>query len=144
MVLEQFPHQAFREQNALSKISKRTKTPLPSLVVSFALLHELTAIVPLVGLFFLARYAGVGERVTGMLDSESHGGWIWEKFHSYTEEGEKWAERVGRRYGFWGYEKGSKPIASEDGTVALEKRLAGDVTNAVVAYAVSPYRDFSQ
>lgn len=49
--------------------------------------------------------------------------------------GEGWASRVGRRYGWWGYEKGA-PAQSVDAK-ELHRHLAGDVANAVVAYAVS-------
>lgn len=31
------------------------------MIVSFAVLHELTAIIPVIGFFFAAKYAGVGE-----------------------------------------------------------------------------------
>ncbi|OBZ65077.1 hypothetical protein A0H81_14924 [Grifola frondosa] len=47
---------------ALDALAARTRTPLPSLILSFAILHELTAMIPLVGLFFSARALGIGER----------------------------------------------------------------------------------
>lgn len=52
----------------------------------------------------------------------------------YLEEGEKWAGRVGRRYGWWGYDKGAP--ADSVPKSELEGRLAGDIANAVAAYAV--------
>jgi len=136
--------------DALNALSATTRTPLPSLIASFAILHELTAIVPLVGLFFVAKAAGLGEKVVdvirdnpetdGVASSSAIGGaveagWVKLRARAYVDEGEKWAASVGRRYGWWGYEKGA-PVSSvkqED----LERHLAGDVANAVVAYTIT-------
>ena len=117
-------------KNALKALSAKTRTPLPSLVVSFGALHELTAIVPLVGTFYAARALGIGERVVGSVLSERESGWVVDKCRNWVEEGDSWAERVGRRYGVFGFEKGSKKGEG----VSL---IAGDVANAVVAYAVT-------
>ncbi|KAG8983871.1 hypothetical protein FRB94_005239 [Tulasnella sp. JGI-2019a] len=140
--------------NALDSISARTKTPLSSLILSFAVLHEVTAIIPIIGFFFAAKYAGVGEMLVESVrgspseqasrnehpSSEKvpmahHNSWTKQKFLEYLDEGEKWAGRVGRRYGWWGYEKGA-PLDSVE-KQELETHLAGDVANAVVAYAVT-------
>ncbi|KAH7333744.1 hypothetical protein B0J17DRAFT_136280 [Rhizoctonia solani] len=103
---------------ALKRLSARTGTPFASLVVSFGILHEVTALVPLVGVFLGARAVGAGDRAVELVPSE----WV--------TEGEEWAGRVGRRYGLFGYEKRGK--SEESAPVAL----AGDVANAVLAYAV--------
>ncbi|KAG8681516.1 hypothetical protein FRC08_015581 [Ceratobasidium sp. 394] len=109
--------------SALQRLSARTGTPFPSLLVSFAILHELTAVVPLVGVFFGARAVGAGESVVRAVD-----GWGVQMVRGWMDEGEAWAGRVGRRYGVFGFEKGG----SDQG----ERGVAGDVANAVLAYGV--------
>jgi hypothetical protein len=74
----------------------------------------------MIGVFFGARSLGVG---TAVRDSE----WI----SQWAEEGEAWASRVGRRYGMFGFEKGSSD------ETPLTPQLAENVTNAVVAYAAT-------
>ncbi|KAI0667089.1 hypothetical protein C8Q78DRAFT_983028 [Trametes maxima] len=149
-------------KEALASISQRTRTPLPSLIFSFAVLHELTAILPVVGLFYGARALGVGEGIVravappqGATESSPEGGpsalftrlrdtWVGERFREWMVEGEVRAERVGRRYGWFGFEKGSKADGTslEARTAQAESalvsgRVAGDVANAVVAYALT-------
>jgi hypothetical protein len=136
-------------KNALNAISLRTGTPLPSLLVSFAVLHELTAIVPLVGIFYGARTLGVGERIVNEILHESPGesGWVREKCRDWVAEGERWARRVGNRYAIFGLQKAprpSQPTDMEDDHLQEGQNLrqssgqiAGDVANAVVAYGVT-------
>ncbi|KAG2359699.1 hypothetical protein BDR07DRAFT_1452268 [Suillus spraguei] len=117
-------------RNALTAISRRTGTSLPSLLVSFAILHELTAIVPIVGL-------GAGEHAVnavalnrdGSIDDQS---WVNTQLRSRVDEGEQWAGRVGRRYGVFGFKKGE--LVDQTQTSQLSGKLAGDVANAVLAY----------
>ncbi|KAF7979000.1 hypothetical protein HWV62_43955 [Athelia sp. TMB] len=120
-------------RDALQAISKRTRTPLPSLIVSFGVLHEVTAIAPLVGFFYGARALGVGERIVRAIATipEEDSGWALEKCKTWIQDGENWTGRVGRRYGFFGYEKGEN---LQDGR---EHQLAGDIANAVFAYGVT-------
>ncbi|KAJ7928411.1 hypothetical protein B0H13DRAFT_2311366 [Mycena leptocephala] len=122
-----------RYRDALAAVSARTGAPLSSLVVSFAVLHEVTAIVPLVGIFYGARALGVGERVVATLPTEQDN-WVAQKCRTWVDDGQKWAARVGRRYGVFGFEKGDPdnklpPVNSD--------RIVGDVANAVVAYAAT-------
>ncbi|KAJ3784887.1 hypothetical protein GGU10DRAFT_356469 [Lentinula aff. detonsa] len=137
-------------RNALKALSARTGTPLSSLVLSFGILHELTAIVPLVGVFYGARAFGVGESIVATVitedsssgpSSSSYVGWARQKCRQWVYEGEGWAERVGRRYGFFGFEKGKKPdislTTSEETTIYVPGHLAGDIANAAVAYGVT-------
>ncbi|KAG2341546.1 hypothetical protein BDR05DRAFT_976884 [Suillus weaverae] len=124
-------------RNALTAVSRRTGAPLPSLLVSFAILHELTAIVPIVGIFYTARSLGAGERVVnaialnrdGSVDDQS---WVNTQLRSWVDEGEQWAGRVGRRYGIFGFEKGE--VVDHTQTSHLSGKVAGDVANAVLAY----------
>ncbi|KAF9268598.1 hypothetical protein L218DRAFT_954053 [Marasmius fiardii PR-910] len=135
--------QSNRYRQVLSTISARTGTPLPSLILSFGILHELTAIVPLVGFFYGARTLGMGERVvTAIIQEEpaSNSPWVKQRLKTWIEEGEGWTERVGRRYGLFGYQE---KIPSEDAEINVNSRpyipghIAGDVANAVVAYGMT-------
>jgi hypothetical protein len=130
---------------ALQRLSARTGTPLPSLIVSFAVLHELTVIVPLAGVFLGARAVGAGDTVVGMLypegetGEEDAGGWVAQTCRTWVEEGEAWAGRIGRRYGLFGFRKGQKvdtAAVEAHQLVSQPARLAGDVANAVLAYGV--------
>lgn len=116
-----------RYKSALAKISARTGVPLASLVLSFGILHEITAVAPLVGFFYGARAVGAGEQVIeAAVTAESP--WVRDKCQKWVEEGEGWAERVGKRYGVFGFEKGEEPA---------KHHLAGQVANAVVAYGLT-------
>lgn len=130
---------------ALEIISNRTKTPLPSLIASFAILHEITAVVPLVSVFYLARSLGAGEQAVVILrreiseDREGHR-WLREKGSQWIDEGERWAARVGKRYGIFGYPKvpkGSDIVEDSQSKPFVPNQIAGDVANAVVAYGVT-------
>ncbi|KAF8161317.1 hypothetical protein B0H34DRAFT_653254 [Crassisporium funariophilum] len=142
-------------RKTLAAISARTKTPLPSLILSFGILHELTAVVPLVGVFYGARALGVGERVVSAIiedeqNSNSQAGgsaleyekdgfsWARRKMKSWVEEGDRWSIRIGRRYGVFGYEK--RPPGTVDDVEEMagaSGHIAGDVANAVFAYGVT-------
>jgi hypothetical protein len=116
---------------ALKELSQRTRTPLPSLIVSFGILHELTAIAPLVGVFYASRAAGIGESVVNAIEG-GESNWVKDKCREWAGEGEKWAERLGKRYGVFGFEKGI--------TAEVKGKIAGDVANAVVAYGATKVR----
>ena len=135
-------------KNALGSLAARTGTPLPSLIISFAILHEITAIVPLVGIFFGAKYLGVGERLVEFVRAETHGDaaasdkpstteWARGKVGTWVDEGEAWAEKVGRRYGFFGYPKTPKGAKFEPTEGEGGHGVAGDVANAVFAYTAT-------
>lgn len=121
----------------MQAISTRTGTALPSLLTSFAILHELSAILPLVGVFYAARSFGVGERVLKTLDldadpsSEESSNWLKGKSREWIRDGESWAQRVGARYDFLGWN-----VNETDGR-PLVGRLTGDIANAVVAYGAT-------
>ncbi len=136
----------------LGPISARTGTALPSLVASFAILHESTALVPLVAVFYAARSAGVGERVIYAMqtstqesssDESANAGqrWLKRTGRDWMGEAEQWVGRVGRRYGIWGLEKRRRDDVDVRRDVEQEelvmKKAAGDVANALVAYGVT-------
>jgi hypothetical protein len=132
----------------LGTLAARTGTPLPSLIISFAILHEITAIVPLVGIFFGAKYLGVGERLVESVRAETHTDagssdqlsttkWVQRRVGTWIDEGEVWAEKVGRRYGFFGYPKTPKGVKFEPAEGERGHGVAGDVANAVFAYTAT-------
>ncbi|GAA6007792.1 hypothetical protein JCM11491_003965 [Sporobolomyces phaffii] len=136
----------------------------PSLVASFLILHELTAIVPLSVLFGAFHYLGLGAGIVAwtLAESESdstaptgvqHGGtWSAEgariKVREWIREGEDKAERVGRRYGWFGWDKESKLERDERRTARIAQAgtpqdlgidslsVTGDVANVAAAYLV--------
>jgi hypothetical protein len=130
---------------ALNALSARTGTPLPSLLLSFGVLHEITALVPLVGIFYGARTLGVGEVVIDAilqnnppLPGVNEGDLLRGTLHRWVEEGDKWASRVGQRYGVFGFEKGPSESTRNDAErPPVSGRIAGDVANVVVAYGVT-------
>ncbi|KIM40327.1 hypothetical protein M413DRAFT_73695 [Hebeloma cylindrosporum] len=144
-------------KRSLAAVSARTGTPLPSLVLSFGILHELTAIVPIVGIFYGARALGIGERVVSAIIEDqknvsslsTHGdvsapllelGWAKQKMRAWVEEGDRQVIRFGRRYGMFGFEK--RAPGEVDDVEKLSSRasghvIAGDVANAVFAYGMT-------
>jgi len=127
----------------LGAIASRTGVPLPSLALSFLVLHELTALVPLIAFFFIFQALGAGAGIVAWVASLSNGrkdeeGWRdWRGLVGrWYEEGQKRVERVGRRYLILGYDKASK---MEEGGKMLEMRsatAAEKVADAIAAYVV--------
>ena len=125
-------------RGALRKVSLRTGQPLPSLALSFAVLHELTAIVPFIGIFFTSRALGIGERVAATLQEHDpqpgdarHGaieGYIRDKWR----EGGEFGARLGSRYGWFGFEKGKKP--TEEEKTLMRKTMMSDSANVMFTY----------
>ena len=146
---------AYRQ--ALTAIAARTGTPLPSLMLSFGILHEVTAVVPLVGIFYGSRALGIGERVVSAIvedkqnssnneisthdESQPRLKWGKQKLKSWVEEGDRWAIRVGRRYGIFGYEKRMPGTVDDIEEMAgVSGHIAGDVANAILAYGATKVR----
>jgi len=145
---------AYRQ--TLAAIAARTGTPLPSLILSFGILHELTAVVPLVGIFYSSRALGIGERVVSAIiedkrqnstnyeastNERSQLSWGKQKLKLWVEEGDRWAIRIGRRYGIFGYEK-RKPgtVDNVEEMTGVTGHIAGDVANAILAYGATKVR----
>lgn len=133
----------------LAAVSSRTGVSLPSLALSFGILHELTALVPLVILFFTFQAADVGTSVVawaGRVSDEAPGEARWRGVVSdWLAEGERRVDRVARTYGLFGYPRGGGD-GDEKGVNAGEEarqlvavagkgsKAAADVTNAIAAY----------
>ncbi|BGO98024.1 hypothetical protein NBRC10513v2_002024 [Rhodotorula toruloides] len=126
----------------------------PSLLISFVILHELTALVPLVGLFALLKWLGVGGAIVAWVVDETseaeveQSGWRTTA-KEWLVESEKKAERVGRRYGWFGWEKETREEReerrarqkdAENGAADVQDvsperlRVSGDVANAAASY----------
>ena len=147
----------------LRDISSRTGTPIPLLVISFLVLHELTATVPLILFFFAFQAIGAGAGVVSWIESlrgtsraerqtdgsegeeNSKAGWDWrEEVGNWYEEGQKRVEKVGKRYGIFGYEKKTKTATEDEGVGDHEGEMSGvtgtkaaeSVANAISAYVV--------
>ncbi|GAA5998747.1 uncharacterized protein JCM10292_007203 [Rhodotorula paludigena] len=131
----------------------------PALVASFVVLHELTALVPLVALFALFHALGLG---TGLVQwilehsedgrdeaagTKDRGGWR-DTVRTWLREAEDKTERIGRRYGWFGWDKETaeqrkerREREKERGTTEdrLEDerlQVGGDVANLAAAYLV--------
>lgn len=98
-------------------------------------MHELTAIVPVVGLFYAFRGLGAGDRTLAYIESrraalvegdDSMESKMVAKSAEYLDEGEKRAMRFGKHYGLWGLDDDSKP-----------HNLAGDIACAAAAYGTT-------
>ena len=149
-------------QGALARVralAERTGTDPASLVVAFLLLHELTAAVPLLALFYLFTTFGLGAIILQWLlpdsvhakngsdeaqvesKSDSHsaeGSWLTLWIKGKLEEGMRRAERYGRRKGYFGFEK--QEAGEIDTTAVGATVLAGAFADAVAAYVVVKVR----
>ena len=129
---------------------------VPSLVASFILLHELTAIVPLFAGFWACRVLGLGAGLvtwaaTSQQDepsSSNNPSWAKDKLRAWVQRGELKAQRIGMRYGVFGYDKETREQRQERRKVEAEGRdstaltaaprpspsISSDAANLVAAY----------
>ncbi|GAA5992596.1 hypothetical protein JCM11641_006538 [Rhodosporidiobolus odoratus] len=142
-----------RLQPYLAQLSQRyPHTDPASLTVSFLLLHELTAIVPF--LIFFAAFSSlslgaglVSSTLSTTSDSlQERSGWRG-TLRGWLEESEDKVEKVGRRYGLFGWDKETKDQRearrqkekkhAERGVVKVrDLAVGGKVADAVAAYLV--------
>ncbi|KIY53124.1 hypothetical protein FISHEDRAFT_33814 [Fistulina hepatica ATCC 64428] len=147
-----------RTRAALRGFAQRTGTPLAPLLVSFAVIHEITAVIPLIGVFYAARSAGVGESICNTILREDPSTassptdtsyihrtsqYLRHTAAAWIVEGDRWTASVGTHYGLFGYPKLSKEDrhkhkvdADPTQDVIPTRHMAGDVANAVVAYVI--------
>ncbi|KAF8305837.1 hypothetical protein DL93DRAFT_2120778 [Clavulina sp. PMI_390] len=142
------PERFAKYRDALQALSKSTRTPLSSLVVSFAVLHEVTAIVPVVGLFYACRALNAGPTVVDYVATHQQNMNAADgstKFQSsvlnyagdLVEQGQTRATRFARRYGLWGKEGASQEQNAEVQNTIDTRSLAGDLANAALAYGAT-------
>ncbi|KAI0684849.1 hypothetical protein BC835DRAFT_1291987 [Cytidiella melzeri] len=133
-------------RQALQAISARTGSPLPSLILSFGIMHEITAIVPLVAIFFASRNLGVGERIVSTASaavSDGEDNALKQRARRWMSEGAVKAETIGRKYGIFGFERRTPgtelyPIPNAQSVVERQSPLVvGDVANVIVAYGLT-------
>lgn len=113
-------------QNILSPYIIKLRQTYPnaeptSLVASFLILHELTAVIPLFVGFWSFKALGLGTGLVAWAVDKSEEGdeenqekvsggigeWSRKKVGSWIRQGEEQSERIGRRYGVLGFEKES-------------------------------------
>lgn len=146
---------------SLRQLSVRTGTDPASLIFSFLLLHEITAFLPLIMLFWIFNALGVGvsllkwingisenqddSTTLGQAQDQSEKTMIHKLIVDWINEGMKRAEKYGRRKGYFGFEKESKKDALEESkqednkneelAIGLDSnKLAGGLADAVAAY----------
>ena len=127
-------------KDALRRISSRTGTPLPSLLASFIVLHEITAVVPFFSAFYTFRYFRAGEIALNKIEELSqnaHSTRLLDRAvvqaNDWMKDGEAWVCRVGSRYGVWGIEK-RDPSGSRGEEFS---RIGGAAADAMLAYVVT-------
>ncbi|PWN39783.1 seryl-tRNA synthetase [Ceraceosorus guamensis] len=122
----------------------RSGTDPGSMVISFLILHELSAIIPLLIIFWILAFFGAGKTVLDWLlpanaveasvveDAGPASNGIRDRLRAWVDDGTRWAEKIGRKKGWFGFEKGSEATGEGvDGAI-----LVGGFANAVAAYAV--------
>jgi hypothetical protein len=122
-------------------LSKRTGTPVSSLVTSFLILHEATAVIPFATTFFVAKSFKLGPSILSQAQSilvstkveQEEKTWLHKSLDRWTKEGQAWVEKVGHRYEVFGLE-------TNDDERPQSSQLAGDVTNALAAYLITKVR----
>ncbi|WWD00156.1 hypothetical protein V866_007064 [Kwoniella sp. B9012] len=140
----------------LHNLSVKTGVPLPSLVLSFMVLHEITAILPIFLIYWIFSTLGVGlGMVRWIMDVGHEEGstqaqiqegedksvvlvrrWI----RDWYVEGENRIGKIGKRYGIFGYEKGDKDSKEgEENTDVLVQSGAGSGAATKVADAIAAY-----
>lgn len=127
-------------QEALRTLSRKTGTPFSSLITSFLILHEVTAVIPFATVFFVAKSYSLGPSLIKQSEILLHHGsavnnpWMNEKLITWTNDGMVWVERIGRRYGIFGLD------SNQDANAKPQPAMTGDITNALVAYICTKAR----
>lgn len=119
----------------LQDLANRTGVPLSSLAVSFLILHEITAVLPVVGFYFLFSSLGTGLGIIEWLNrttGEDESGWRG-MVTDWYDEGQAKMARVGRRYGLW---QDAEEASNGEVSSRPTNRAGEGVANAVAAYVV--------
>ncbi|EIW68590.1 hypothetical protein TREMEDRAFT_31879 [Tremella mesenterica DSM 1558] len=143
-----------KARSELLKLSKHTGAPISSLILSFGILHEVTAIIPLYLFYRMFQFFGVGVGVVGFVlvvenvNSEKNGiegkgksSWR-ELVLNWYDEAERRVDRLGKKYGVLGYDNHTLEdeeigrgydLGSGEG---VREGTSDKVTNAIAAYVV--------
>ncbi|SPO32581.1 related to mitochondrial seryl-tRNA synthetases [Ustilago trichophora] len=133
-----------RLQRALTQvrsIARKNGTDAPTMVASFLILHELTAIVPLIMLFYVFGALGVGTAVLQWLlgpaqdlAEEKGQNLVMSRFRAWARAKEERFERYCRKKGYLGFEKEDVETMDATKDVGKANQLAGSFVNMVAAY----------
>lgn len=132
-----------RLQKALTQvrsIAKKNGTNAPTMVASFLILHELTAIVLLVLLFYIFGALGVGTSVCNWLlgdadkQNDEDAKSLTSHFRTWARSKEERFERYCRRKGYLGFEKQDAETIAAANDLGKSSHLAGSFANMVAAY----------
>ncbi|KAJ9480003.1 Serine--tRNA ligase, mitochondrial [Pseudozyma hubeiensis] len=120
-------------------IATKNGTDAPTMVASFLVLHELTAIVPLAIMFYIFGALGVGTAVLNWLlgDAEdSSKDSFAARFRTWARNKEERFERYCRKKGYLGFEKQDVKTIDAAGDLGKQSHLAGSFANMVAAYII--------
>ncbi|TKY84572.1 hypothetical protein EX895_006474 [Sporisorium graminicola] len=119
-------------------VAKKNGTDAPTMMASFLILHELTAIVPLVLMFYAFGALGVGTAVLQWLlgdpDTEHEAQSLGSRFRTWARIKEERFERYCRRKGYLGFEKQDAATIDAAKDLGSSNYLAGSFANMVAAY----------
>lgn len=135
----------------LHSLSTQSKLPLPSLIISFAILHELTALLPLIVFFFAFQALGIGAGVVRWAskqeDEDDFG--LGSYIRGWVVEGQQRVDRVAKRYGWFGYSRTGESTEDDGRSVTMSHEqsdgqadaqltttASAGVANAVAAYII--------
>lgn len=131
-----------RLQRALTQvrsIARKNGTDAPTMIASFLVLHELTAIVPLVIMFYLFGALGVGTAVLDWLlgdGNEATEESLGSRFRAWARIKEERFERYCRKKGYLGFEKQDVEQINAASDLGKTGQLAGSFANMVAAYII--------
>ena len=113
----------------INELSKRTGTDPISLGASFAILHEITAILPIFLIFGGLHYAGVGERSLEYIwDNNAPNDTTRSYIRSACEEGERRLDRIREKYNLW---------RDDDSKWDGRSVYTAQISEAIAAYAIT-------
>jgi len=75
------------------------------------------------------------ERILASKDEQEKETWLQNKLHKWTEEGQEWVLRVGRRYSIFGQD--APTVQGDTDSSSASSKVAGDVANALAAYLIT-------
>ncbi|EST09520.1 hypothetical protein PSEUBRA_000736 [Kalmanozyma brasiliensis GHG001] len=132
-----------RAMTRIRSIAKRNGTDAPTMMASFLVLHELTAIIPLAILFYVFGALGVGTAVLQWLlgdadaaasQSEADSQPLLSRFRAWARLKEQRFERYCRKKGYLGFEKQDIESINAANDLGDSRRFAGSFANMVAAY----------